>query len=274
MKRHFFRLMAFMAAAAIVLASCEKTSTDETESGLKDDTEQNGDNPGGNTGGTNPGTTPGADYSASLNGSAYVPILVDAVSAAKIQNKVITNLSVDDQAIFLYVWENTYLGGEPDGLSFYGTLEKWTSLIVGTVGWSGAGWCISDKADVNPNFKPVPGFLSSMNEAKDWYFHFGYKNIRNIPQLMTVIWGGMEYKFAYGADYNEYNESGAFVKTHKAIAPTSGAFQIGVWNEYEINLLDMGIDFTKETIGNYLVVNTEPTSGNTLDLDAVFFYKK
>ena len=91
---------------------------------------------------------------------------------------------------------------------------------------------------------------------------------------MTVIWGGMEYKFAYGADYNEYNESGAFVKTHKAIAPTSGAFQIGVWNEYEINLLDMGIDFTKETIGNYLVVNTEPTSGNTLDLDAVFFYKK
>ena len=77
MKRHFFRLMAFMAAAAIVLASCEKTSTDETESGLKDDTEQNGDNPGGNTGGTNPGTTPGADYSASLNGSAYVPILVD-----------------------------------------------------------------------------------------------------------------------------------------------------------------------------------------------------
>lgn len=279
MKKTFMRLSAFVAAAMVVFAACEPADPETENGGLKDEnSEQTGGNGNGNEGGNeneggnnneggNTGGTP--DASASLQGSAYVPVSLDAVSTEEIADKIVTNLTVNDQTIFLYLWDGTYIGGNSSGLNFYGDAAVWTSIVSAGLGWTGGGFCIADTA-------PVAGFCQTA-DLENWYFHFAYKQTKaNVPQLMTIIWASKEYKFAYGADYIEYSSSGdgSIVAQHTAIAPVSGEFKLGEWNEYEICLADMGIDFSQTSSGNYLVVNTEATIGNTLDLDAVFFYKK
>ena len=46
------------------------------------------------------------------------------------------------------------------------------------------------------------------------------------------------------------------------------------WNEYEISISDFGIDYTTTSKGNYFSVLSGGVAGTTLDLDAIFYYKK
>ena len=279
MKKTFLHFAMLFAASMMVFSACEPEEKPDDNGGLKDPTEQPGgnenenpgnenenpggnenENPGGNQGGTTDGT-------ASLQGSAYAPVYLDAVSLESVKTKVVADLTVDDVNRFLYVWEGTYIGVESAGLNFYDEAAGYLSLQVGTAGWSGAGFCIT---------APEQAGFCQLSEISDWYLHFAYKPTKDIAQLMTIIWANKEYKFAYGKDYVEYSSSGdgSIVATHKAVAPLSGTVTLNTWNEYEICLEDMGIDFSQPTTGNYLVLNTDPVTGNMVNLDAVFFYKK
>lgn len=269
MKKTFMTIATMVAAAMFVLASCEKPDNgdDAGNGGLKDPTEQEGNNQGGNNqggnenqGGNNGGTTD--ELHASLQGSEYVTIALDEYSTAAIQSKIKANYQVDDTNVFLYVWENTYNAGTPSGLNFYGEAAGWSSLVVGSVGWSGCGWCVLNPAS-------VPAFVESDADFANWKFHIGYKGQANKAHIVILYWGGAEYKFAVGQ--GSMDDAGT---TYTAIAPTSGTFQPNVWNEYEVSLAETGIDFTKPSAGNVVAILSGGATGTTLDVDAIFFYKK
>lgn len=280
MKTTFKRVSAFLAAAIFVIASCTpvETDTDTDNNGLKpDNTEQNGNENTGNenTGNENTGNennggnenTGGNDgeLHASLQGSEYVPIALDEYSAEAIKDKVKAAYYVDDTNVFYYIWEGTYNAGTSSGLNFYGEAVTWTSLVVGNVGWSGAGWCVT-----NPEY--VPAFVSSEDDIANWKLHLAYKGAANVAHCMILYWCGGEYKFAIGQ--GTFEDSGV---QYPAIAPVSGEFQANAWNEYEISLADTGFDYSKDNTAskaNLLAVLSGGTAGTTFDIDAIFFYKK
>lgn len=264
MKKSFMKFAAMFAAVTFIFASCGKEDGDDTgNGGLKDpdNTEQGGNNPGGND---NPGGNTG-DLHASLQGSEYVTISLDEYSTAAIQNKIKASYQLDDTNVFFYVWEETYAAGTSSGLNFYGEATGWSSIVVGSVGWSGAGWCVK-----NPEY--IPAFVENTADLSNWYFHVAYKGAANVAQCMILYWRGSEYKFAIGQ--GSFTDAGV---TYNAIAPTSGTFQPNVWNEYEVCLADTGFNYASDNTtpaANLAAVLSGGVPGTTCDLDAVFFYKK
>lgn len=259
MKRTFMKFATMFAAAMFVLASCEKDNGDDSgNGGLKEpEQEQPDNNQGGNNQG---GTTDGLH--ASLQGSEYVTISLDEYSTAAIQNKIKASYQLDDTNVFLYVWENTYAAGTPSGLNFYGEAAGWSALVVGSVGWSGCGWFVLNPAT-------IPAFVDSSADLANWKFHIAYKGQQGKAHIVILYWNGQEYKFAIGQGSLE--DGGV---SYNAIAPTSGQFQANVWNEYEISLAETGMDYTQTSSGNVAAVLSGGVAGTTLDVDAIFFYKK
>lgn len=260
MKKTYLAILAV--ASLCLLASCNKDNPSTGNGGLKDD--ENTENPGGgdNTGGDNTGGDE-TDAHASLKGSAYVPVSLDAQSTAAIQSKIKASYQVDDTNVFLYVWENTYTAGTASGLNFYGEAESWTSLVVGQVGWSGAGWFVGNPAT-------IPAFVDSASDLANWKFHLAYKGAANAAHIVILTWNGNTYKFAIGQGSLEDNGT-----KFDAIAPVGGTFKAGVWNEYEIALTDTGLNYTQAAKADNLVsILSGGVPGTTLDVDAIFFYKK
>lgn len=278
MKKTFLHFAMLFAASMMVFSACEPEEKPDDNGGLKDPTEQPGgnenenpgnenDNPGGNENenpGGNQGGTIDGEY-PSLNGTEYVTIALDEYTTAALGSKVKASYQLDDVNVFLYVWENTYLAGTPSGLNFYGEAAGWSSLVVGNVGWSGAGWCVT-----NPEY--VPAFVDSTSDLSNWYFHIGYKGAANVAHIVILYWQGGEYKFAIGQ--GSLADAGV---TYTALAPTSGTFQPNVWNEYEVCLADTGFNYAADNTtpkANLAAFLSGGVAGTTIDVDAVFFYKK
>ena len=243
-------------AAGMVLVSCDKP--DNGNNALVDDETGKEDN-GGNT---------GDNAAASLNGSNYYLIAMESVTAEAIASKVVADYRPDDNGKNLWVWEGTYEGGTPSGLSFYGTTEGWICLKVTSVGWSGAGWNVNNKDGQAPDWAKMKDIAA---EPDKYYLHLAYKGAANQAHIIGFGYG-TEYKFGIGEGSLE--DAGV---TYNAIAPINngGKFDSKEWNEYEIKLSDMGIDFSANvTDANVLFVLSGGTTGKEINLDAVFIYKK
>ena len=243
MKKTFLLLSAVALSAACVFSSCQKDGSNK--GGLKGEGEKEDTN-----------------LPESLKGSAYAVISMDDNSYKAIEKKVLTDLRVDDTSRSLYVWSDTYVGGTSSGLNFYGEASEWISLIVTTAGWSGAGFNIHDDA-------PASAFVKDAADLANWKFHFAYKGAENLAQAGIIAWNGKEYKFSFGGA--SFVDNGV---TYPLVKPLSGEFVPNEWNEYEIALTETGIDFTVDGKGNYFSFLSGGVQGTTLDLDAVFFYKK
>ena len=244
MKKIFSFLMA--ASLSLALFSCQKDNNSSNDGSLKDDEE--------NTGGDENG-------GSSLSGSEYVVLTLDECTAKELGSKIKANYGPDDETRFLYVWKDTYVGGTCSGLNSYGQAAAWTSLVVTNVGWSGAGWF---------NGADTPAFVSSTSELADWKFHIAYKGPAGKAHIIILTWNGATYKFAIGNGQLEDNGV-----AYPAIAPVSGTFEPNVWNEYEVSLADAGLDYTQTGKSDNIVsVLSGGVQGTTLDVDAIFFYKK
>ena len=235
----------FAACCALAMISCQKDNGSDGGS-LKEE-ENNG---GGNE-----------NVVSSLKGSEYVVITLDEYTAATLGSKIKANYGPDDVTRFLYVWEGTYNGGTCSGLNCYGEAAAWTSLVVTDKGWSGAGWV---------NKEETPAFVASTSELADWKFHVAYKGPAGRAHIVILTWNKVTYKFAIGDGQLEDNGV-----AYPAIAPVSGTFEPNVWNEYEVSLAEAGLDYTKAGQSDNLVsVLSGGVAGTTLDVDAIFFYKK
>lgn len=243
MKKSFLKIAAFAAMAGCLMVSCGKENTDNGTT-IKPD--------GGNE---------QENLHESLKGSEYVVVALDDNSLTTLGNKVKLNLGVDDVTRHFYVWDNTYVGGTCAGLNFYGEASEWTSLVVTSVGWSGAAWF----SDVT-----IPAFASSAEDLANWKFHCALKGVAGKAHNIVLTWNGATYKFAIGDGSIEIDG----VK-YDAIAPVGGKFTAGIWNEYEVNLVDTGLNYSVEgKSDNYISILSGGETGKVVDIDALFFYKK
>ena len=248
------KALLFAAAAVIALVACNKP---DNGGEIIDD--------GGNGG--------SQQLAASLSGSNYYPILMDAVTFEKIQNKVVADLRAQDggddaSTRPLYVWAG-YAGADAAGLNFYGNAEGFTCFsVTGTAGWSGFGIFLK-KADA--------GFAKMAELAKGgYYLHFAYKGPAGVAHCLYPAWGGKECRMSIG-DGEKFVDNGT---AYEFLAPISngGKFVANEWNEYEISIADTGLDFTappaEDGGQNIFCGLSGNTAGTLLQIDAVFFYKK
>lgn len=202
------------------------------------------------------------NFTHSLQGSNYYPIVLDSVSAKAIQGKIVADLRVDEATKFLYVWSGTFNPGTCSGPNAYGEVEDWTSLIVANGGWSGAGFNVQDLSLLD---KLVP--LTTNPEG--YYFHMVIRS-RATTVYQFALDGQSSAKFSIGA--TGFNDNGI-------IAPVLADFtRDGEWHEIEIpmtTLKELGLLYTTGMPAkNVLWFLAGGVSGTTLDIDAVFIYKK
>lgn len=263
MKRNFFNLLAGLLLAAVTFASCEKTSSDDG-SQIKDDGSS---------------STDGTTLHESLKGSNYYVLFLDDDSYASIEDKVVADFRpavADEQTIVnIDVWSGTYTAGTNSGLNFYGSVSGWVSFVVGSAGWSGGAWALyNGTADV-PGVDKVAAIADDIDS---YYLHFAYKTSQSgKSHLGYMTWPSADTagsKFAFGDPSVPYVDNG---ESFTPVLPVSGEFKVGEWNEYEIPLKDMGLDFSAEPLKaaiNLFAFLSGGVSGTTLDVDAVFIYKK
>ena len=259
------KIFAMLAAAACLFAvSCGKD-----------------DNKGGSLKNNDGGDS---ELAASLKYSKYIPVILDGESAKAIESKIAVDLRPNDTTNWLWIWDETYAGGAGAGLNFYGNTEGYTDLIVGSVGWSGGGFCIyssydkkneetgdTDHLTADPD--PFTLIKSTLGTApQDWTFHLAFKGAARQAHLIGLDYAGSSYKFVVGE--GSMTDAGV---TYNAIAPVSGEYEAGEWMEYEIPVADLGLDYSSEAHKNgenVVWFLSGPTAGNELKIDAVFFYKK
>ena len=182
------------------------------------------------------------------------------------ENKILKNESPTDLdgSRPLYIWDNTYTGGEGEGFNSFGG-SGYMSFVVGTVGWSGLGHNgVVDAA------KELDGFDFSMLKTGKWYLHMAMKDGGSIHATHNIgIGPDAKGCFALGETKTDakYELIGDFKRD-------------GEWYNIDIpvdDLVDMGFDLTKCTdkcAGNVLTFLSGGATGAQLNYDAVFFYQK
>lgn len=209
--------------------------------------------------------TESRNFKPSLSGTEYYPIIMDTITSKALGSKIKADFRPDEMIKFLYVWNSTYIEGASSGPNFYGQIEKWVSLTVGTVGWSGAGFNIKTVG----NEAALASLKAITDNPDKYYLHIGIKSKDNTTH--AIIMGGQtEVKFAIG--------SAGFVDG-AATYPTLADFtRDGEWHQIEIpmtTIKNMGLTYSNvATDPNIFAFLSGGVTGRTIDLDAVFIYKK
>jgi len=216
--------------------------------------------------------TENTDYSKSLKGSNYYVIAMDATTFTSIQSKVVADFRPDDVTKFLYVWENTYSAGTSTGPNFYGEVEAWTSLVVGSVGWSGAGFNVKDATLLDK--------LSDVATNPDgYYLHIGIKSKNSATHLIALD-GSPITNTTTATSGKVAIGSTPFVDNGNTYAAVADFKRDGEWHEIEIPMstfFQLGLKYvsgTNSAGANVLWFLSGGTAGTTFDIDAVFIYKK
>lgn len=214
--------------------------------------------------------TPYADQSVVAGTTSTFDLILaaeDVFTGLKNAGQSVNDWRVDDVTRFLYVWDNTFTGG--DG-SFPGVgyndfqFDGYSSLNVGTVGWSGAGFFMSAEAGVN-----------TMHWNENTKFHIATRTSSVAPESVAFVLvdgdnaGSAPAKVALGTSFQDGD----------AVYPTIGPKISDEWVGVEISFSDL-----KKFYPSFNFVNAESWSGNivsilgggvtgqNISLDCMYFY--
>lgn len=203
-------------------------------------------------------------------GAKYDVVLLDNASIESLTaaGKTVQDLRTDDVNIFLYVWNETFTGGDGSYPGVDMQMDGYTSLDVTSVGWSGAGFCLVNKA---ADFKHF---------TDNTHFHCGVRST-NAPASIAIIVGD-----GYKADNDQDKWSPAKVSIGKTAFvdngvtyPLVGALsEDGDWVAIDVTLGQLKKLFpsfsydAEEFKGNIVSFLAGGVSGTNVCLDAVYFY--
>lgn len=256
--------------AVITMAVCAVAACDSKE----EPTGNGNDNGNGNNNGIiDDSGTNNTGLPASLQGSDYIVFFLGEDEYSVIEKKVSVNLMPNNANVFVDVWPagQTYEGGTAAGLNSYGFGEGWLCFsATGYEGWSGGAIACRPSEDGSVAL-PVADLSKIMTNPSEWYFHVALKS--DVPGQSHVVglnWAGAEFQMILGANPGDYTGDATYYPT-----PVSGTYQVGEWNEYEIPLSMTGLKFNSPiAAGNLVSFLSGGTVGKTLNLDAIFIYKK
>ena len=271
MKKTFLMLLAGIVLAGFTFTACDKDNPEEQQGQVVEQPDDETDEPGNETDEPGGVTPPSTDDYPSLQGSNYYVLLMDNATFNTIAENVTLDLRVNDNNVFLYLWEETYQEGIKTGLGFYGN-DDWISVVTTpTQGWSGGAITLYPEEIENINL-----LAQIASEPENYYLHFAYKSNsdRTNHAIFCEAWGQPNRIKIGSVGVGSFIDNG---NTYPALVPVSGQFVAGEWNEYEVKISDTGIDFSKsltESPNNFFAFLSGGSQGITLDLDAIFIYKK
>ncbi|KXX69553.1 Ig-like domain-containing protein [Flammeovirga sp. SJP92] len=196
-----------------------------------------------------------------LQGEDYYVISLDETAFKTIESKVAYDLRTDDVDKNFYIWDGTLTPGQSVGKNYFDLDEGWMSLVVGGAGWSGAGY------NVGPGFGEVD-MTPLFNAPEDYYFHIAMKSA-NPSTVYTLIFGDgiSEAKVVLGSGPDG-----------DGVAPYGDFERNGEWQEINVPLTyfhEQGLFYNQAFSDvNILAFLAGGNSGDTVDMDAIFFYKK
>lgn len=172
--------------------------------------------------------------------------VIDGLINAK---QVVNDWRVNDETRFLYVWDGTFIGGDGSypgvGYNDY-QYDGYSSLDVGTVGWSGAGF-----------FMDAAGNQSTMHWDENTKFHVAYRTASTGPASVAFVIadgdneGSSPAKVAVGESFNDGGK----------IYPTVGPAFNDEWQGLDISFGDL-----KKVYPSFAWVNAEQWQGNILSV--------
>ncbi len=196
-----------------------------------------------------------------LKGSQVWPIILDGTTLEANQSKVVASFQPNDVDQFLYVWDGTYEGSDATGLNFHGNGDGYLSMSVTSLGWAGAGFCLTESGN---GWQAVESLRAAIVANPDQYFlHMAIKSTDNYSHCFYMF-GSEATKFVLG-NHSVYD------------GPIKADFtRDGSWQEFDIPMSQYATALANTTCAagvNVFVMLTEGTQGAKLNLDAVYFYK-
>lgn len=199
----------------------------------------------------------------SLKGSQIWPIILDGDAYAANESKIVASFQPNDVDQFLYVWPDgtSYVGGDGEGLNSLGN-TGYTALVVGTLGWSGAGFCLTDAGN---GWEAAKALNDAIVANPDQYaLHLAIKSTDD--QAHTFYWMGSDAtKVVIG---KEAFDGGKVI----------GDFpRDGGWHEFDIEMAEFASALASADVKagvNVFCLLSGGNAGRQLNLDAVYFYKK
>ena len=197
---------------------------------------------------------------ASIEATNIWPIILDGTTAEANAAKIVASFAPNDVDQHLWLWEGTYDGGTATGKNFFGNTDGYCALVVTSVGWSGAGFCLDAGSE---------GLAASETLRKaiianpdDYFLHIAIKSTDQASHTFYVL-DNDQTKFVLGSQVFD----GGFV---------FGNFERdGAWYEFDIPMSRFSTALaSKEAGANVFVMLSGGVSGTQLNLDAVYFYKK
>lgn len=194
------------------------------------------------------------------NTGDYVLISTSSEVTEMFGKKIRKNYNVDDTNHFFYIWENSYFYTTKEGkINSFGTNANWTSLSVGTAGWSGGAF-----------ISPDAGRDISMlvDEMEDYYLHFAMKGSDlDTHSSHTLTLGKAKFVIGNSGEniLGDYKRDGRWyyfdipVSALAEIAPDGSIFG------------DLDLTNYNE---NFFIFDSGAEYGTKLQIDNIFFYKK
>lgn len=204
----------------------------------------------------------GGGGGAQLKGSQVWPIILDGTTYEANASKIVASFQPNDVDQFLYVWEGTYEGADATGLNFHGNNDGYLAMKVTSLGWAGAGFCLTESGT---GWQAAESLRAAIVADPDQYFlHMAIKSTDNYSQCFYMF-GSEATKFVLGSKsvydgpvYQNFTRDGA-------------------WHEFDIPMSAYAGALASQSVAagvNVFVMLTEGIQGASINLDAVYFYKK
>ena len=197
---------------------------------------------------------------AQLKGSQVWPIILDGTTAEANASKIVATFQPNDVDQHLWLWEGTYDGGTATGLNFHGNSDGYCALLVTSVGWSGAGFCLDEgSAGLAASESLRQAIVANPD---DYFLHIAIKSTDQAAHTFYMF-ANDQTKFVLGGAVFD----GGFVFSDFA--------RDGAWHEFDIPMSTFASTLASKEAGtNVFVMLSGGVTGTQLNLDAVYFYKK
>jgi len=207
--------------------------------------------------------TQGSAYRDCLKGTDYYLISMDEQTVSTLNNnEIIADFRPDNKLKIFDIWDNTYSTLPSNGSNFFGENQKWISLVVNNVSWSGARIYCGDTSLLS-KFAPI-----AANPA-GYYLHIGIQSSDSTVYLFGLF-DEPDMQFAVGS--TTFNDRG------ELILPLADFPRDGKWHELEIPLNKLKTEQFQyiASMGskNILWFLSGNVPGTNVNIDALFIYKK
>lgn len=185
-----------------------------------------------------------------------------SLTAFEAQGATVTSFAPNGENQNLWVWDETFLGGEANYPGVGDHFDGYASFVVGSKGWSGAGYNIV-----------APG-VNTMSWNDETHFHIAYMSPGTVCPSIGLIVGDQD-----GANTPARIALGTAFNDNGTAFPSVGLTAKDDWQCVDITFKDLkkivpGFNYAQAEawVGNIMSFLAGGVTGQTLAFDAVYFY--